>query len=146
MLPVHHVDSCVLLPDTREEVKISRRYMKFAGEKYLVKVSIPALGECLMHILEIESSEKRHELFDFVIELKRYLQDISSIKNSHRHIRNIAKLDNRIGEMDRLIFACAVEDKADFFITTDNSFLRSHKLSNGYKIKIRHPKDAPRFS
>jgi predicted nucleic acid-binding protein len=145
-LPIHHIDSNVLLGRKKKEVKQARKYMKFAGEKYLVRISLPALGECLMEAMVVED-RYYEKILNFIRgHFQNKLIEPVSVNNSHAHIDEIRSLDNRTTGIDHLIFACAIEDKANNFITTDKNLLENHKLEDKYDIKIRHPKDTPNFT
>ncbi len=144
-LQLHHIDSCILLPAPREILGYYRRYMKFSGKKYSVKISIPALGECLMFALKKERSK-----YEDIIKSIRDITDageldICEVKQSHKKIDDILGIDSRLDPTDCSIFACAVDDNANKFITTDKKFLGNSKLENAFNISIHHPNDAPEF-
>lgn len=142
-LPLHHIDTSVILePETTKTGRDCKRYLNKVGYKYRAKFSLPMLGELFYDILELEDPNDRYTALDFINSLVDAKQiEFSSVPKTERISQRIREVDEQIDPLDRLIFACAIADKAKNFVTLDSKFLKNKKLETEFKIKISHPKD-----
>lgn len=142
-LPLHHIDTSVILePETTEEGRICRRYLKRVGKKYRGVISLPALGEILMDTLSLETIREKYialDLVDGIIaesEIAYYTP-----KTIGKLLLEIRELDTRIEPTDAEIFACSVEDGAKTFVTLDPKLIHNIRLEQMFGIEIKYPSE-----
>ncbi|MBI2583394.1 MAG: PIN domain-containing protein [Candidatus Aenigmarchaeota archaeon] len=143
-LPVIHLDTSIILePGNTEEGYHCKKLLNVLGIKYRGKLSLVALGELLLDIVGLENYSERQDSVEFVYSLiKRKKIEYGIItKTVDESATRIKQIDPRIEQTDRLIMACAAEDKADYFATLDRKLIGNGKLERELGAKIRHPKD-----
>lgn len=164
-LPVYHIDTYVLLPSNDEQNIIARRVMKGAESKYILKVSVLALGECLLKILT-DNRFKEDIMEDDGVRRSRPLtrieelieEDIVQICSPrddwHQYIEGIKGCgDNQLRykhPTDISLISIAMTEEANGFITADRDILRSRNLKSYVAgvcpgLEILDAEDAPNF-
>lgn len=145
-LPVHHIDACIvteLLLDQEEKIPC-KRYLNKVGYNYQGKISFNVLGEITKNLLiEIDESWIKEQAFIMLDDLiyKRRIDFYSPQCTAFNIALEINRLDTRIEPADALHVACAIEDKANAFVTIDTTLLRSKKIKEKFGLKIKHPMD-----
>jgi predicted nucleic acid-binding protein len=148
-LPVHHIDTSVIIePENTDQGRECTKYLHLVGYKYRGRFSIPMLGELLLIINRLDTPRERYELLDLILQIIN--QRKITYFSTERIENNLGKIRNSIRSLtpvDSLLLACAISDKANFFVTIDNKLLRNSEfVEDEFGIEIKHPKDLIRLS
>lgn len=142
-LPLHHIDTSIVLEmeEKTEEGRYCKRYLNLLGKKFRGKFSILMLGELMLDILSLEYQDMHTalDLIDDIIEKQKI--EFFSVESIVEICKELEEVDRRQDPIDKLLYACAVKDKAKNFVTTDKKMLRSKKLVEVFGVKISHPKE-----
>lgn len=147
-LPLHQVDSCVIVEQFIKHVKKKDRkqkrccdkYIQNVGLKYRVKVSIPAFGEiCKTILAKVPSEFDRGTAFinlGFLLKAKK-INFSSPNKDAYENAIKIINFDTRIEHADALRYAEAIQSGAEMFVTLESTLSENKKLQTHFGVKIK---------
>ena len=136
LLPIHHVDSCILLEDPTTIVgKLCQRYLTRLGKIYHGKLSLTVLGEVMNEISKISNFQQKLDLLDTMNQTME-VRKLEPYSMAFEFNTDESKLKG-LGGADAWILAAAIQDSANTFVTIDPRILRLRI----HGIKIMHPKD-----
>src|SRR3989344_3436472 len=126
-LPLHHIDTSILLePINTENGRYCRRYLQKVGYNYAGKISFPVLSEIQAIMLSVDDYSLRQDSIETLYHLIRNRKiRFYAPKFTAPIIIKIRDIDKRIDPLDREILTCAIEDKADVFVTLDKKLINN---------------------
>ena len=139
-----HLDTSILLESgNTEDGYYCKKLLNIVGTKYRGKLSLIVLGELFLDIFSLEDYSERQDSMEFIHSLikKKKIEYGTIAKTIDEVATKIKSIDSRTDQADRLILACASEDKSDYLVTLDRKLIGNEKLEKELNIKIRHPKD-----
>ncbi len=143
-LPLHHIDSSILMEHPRSEKgKMCIKYLERCGKEFRAKISMVALGEIMTKALGLEN-EKMNEFFillkDLMVASKIGVYVVEYPKVFTIALDDVEEQDGRLGHTDKLIIACAIADTDVPYrlITLDDKMIKS-KVTENHRLRIVEP-------
>ena len=139
------IDTCVILEvlvgKKSERKGECERFLRKIGNVYDGMVSVSVLGE-YVYIACTKEKHQAERLLEFLSNaiIPSNTQITFPNKDTMKIFDNLNEIDDRIEFMDALHLACAINHKADYFVTLETRNF-SKEIEKKYLIKIREPKN-----